>query len=113
MLESNRQRVLRLAAVERKRLGIEGSRRCRIETIPRVEMGVLSPRAIGEIGHRQQADGLLPIAAQRLLRQIVDVDRRGATEFAAVWGGGRGGIVDARPGIFGGTHEWGLYFPTP
>ena len=67
----------------------------RIVAIPRAQAGVLHPGAIGEIGRRQQADGLLPVAGQRLLRQIVGVDRRHALERAAVLVERRIVIIDA------------------
>ena len=95
MLETDMQRVLRLAAVERGGLGIEGEWREWIEAVARAQPGVLHPRAVGEVGRRQQADGLLPVAGQRLLRQVVDVDRRNAFERAAVLVERRIVIVDA------------------
>ena len=59
------------------------------------QAGVLHPGAIGEVGRRQQADGLLPVAGQRLLRQIVGVDRRNAFERAAFLVERRIVIIDA------------------
>src|SRR6266403_322342 len=65
----------------------------------RAQAGVLSPPAIGEIGRRQQADGLLPVAGKRLLRQVVDVDWREAIELAAIGVVGRVVIVDPRQDV--------------
>ena len=100
MLEAEMQRVLRFVAVERGGLSaaIEEHRatgRVGVVAIPGTQAGVLNPGAIGEIGRRQQADGVLPVAGQRLLRQIVDVDRRNAFERPAVLVERRIVIIDA------------------
>ena len=75
MLETDMQRVLRLVAVEREGLGDRRrTARVGIETVAGTQAGVLDPGAVGEVGRRQQADSVLPVAGQRLLRQIVGVD---------------------------------------
>src|SRR5258706_9031871 len=98
MLKTDMRRILRLATVEGIGPYIEGSRGGRVETIARAQAGVLSPPAIGKIGRRQQADGLLPVAGKRLLRQVVDVDWREALELASVGGGGGRVIIDSPQG---------------
>ena len=78
MLETDVQRVLRFVAVQRESLSaaIEehgATGRVGVVSVPGAQAGVLNPGAIGEVGRRQQAKGLLPVAGQRLLRQIVGV----------------------------------------
>ena len=99
MLKTDMHRILRFTAVEGIGPYIEGSRGGRVETIARAQAGVLSPPAIGEIGRRQQADRLLPVASQRLLRQVVDMDWQEAIELAAIGVIGRVIIVDPRQDI--------------
>ena len=94
------QRVLCFVAVERGGLSAaikeqRATGRVGVVPIPGAQAGVLNPGAIGEIGRRQQADGVLPVSGQRLLRQIVDVDRRNAFERAAVLVERRIVIIDA------------------
>ena len=84
MLETDVQCVFRLALVERRGLGIEREWREGIKAIACAQPGVLHPRAVGEVGGRQQADGVLPVAGKRLLRQVIGVDRRDPFERAAV-----------------------------
>src|SRR5258706_15348418 len=91
MLKTDMHRILRFTAVEGIGPYIEGSRGGRVETIARAQAGGLNPPALGKIGRRHQADGLLPVAGKRLLRQVVDVDWRGGIELAGLGGAGRGG----------------------
>ena len=60
------QRVLAFVAVERGGLPLQlkniANGRGGIVPIPGAQAGVLNPGAIGEIGRRQQAEGLLPVA---------------------------------------------------
>ena len=55
VLEPDVQGVLRLVAVERKRLGAECEWSRPIEAVPRAKAGVLHAGAIGEIRCRQRA----------------------------------------------------------
>src|SRR2546423_9820905 len=80
MLDPKMQCGLRLITVERQRLGVECEGRCRIETVPRCEIGILNAGTVRNISCRQQAERVLPIASERLLRQIVGVVRRNSFE---------------------------------
>ena len=82
MLKTDMQRVVGFAAVERECCGFEaeGAGRVGIQAIARAEPCVLNPGTVGEVGGRQQADRMLPVSGQRLLRQVVDVDRLRALE---------------------------------
>ena len=79
------QGVLGFAAIQREVLSAaskkHGAIRRIVKTIFGAQGGVLDPRAIREIGRRQQPDRLLPVTSQRLLRQIIGMDRRRALEF--------------------------------
>src|SRR6266480_6350746 len=81
MLETNVQGILRFVAVEREGLGVEGARRRWVETISCTQGRVLNAGAIGKVGGRQQAYGLLPVAGKGLLREVIDVNRREALKF--------------------------------
>ena len=70
--------------------GARGSKRSRA-----LSQVFCTRRAVGEVGGRQQPDGLLPVAGKRLLRQVVGVDRRDPFERAAVLVERRIVIVDA------------------
>ena len=76
------QRVLAFLAVQREVLHAarEEDRAVRIvlEDVPGFQGGALQAAAIGEIRRRQQPDGLLKVAGQRLLLQIIGMDRRHA-----------------------------------
>ena len=84
MLDADMQRVLRFVAVEWKRPGTEDEWRRAVEAITGAEADVLGTGSVGEVRRRQQANGLLPVTGERLLRQVVDVPRGKAPERASV-----------------------------
>jgi len=85
MLEASMQCVLCFVAVEWEGLSAAVKKqraigRVGVVPIPGTQAGALNPGAVGEVGRRQQAQRVLPVAGQRLLRQIVGVARQKAFE---------------------------------
>src|SRR3954465_10298167 len=79
------QRVLGFSVVERHGLGVAKIvRRRRVERISRGQVEMLDSSAVGEIGSWKEADGLLPISGNGLLRQVVHVNRRRAVKRATI-----------------------------
>src|SRR5215470_7512343 len=89
------QSVVGFGLIERECPDAERERRILVEAVARAEAGVLDTGAVGKIRRRQQADRLLPVAGDALLRQVVYVQRRKASERSAALVEGRIVIVDA------------------
>ena len=89
------RQVLHTAAKEQRAVRIV------VEDVPGFQRGLLQTGAIGEIGGRQQPDGMLKIAGQRLLLEVIGMDRRQALVRRSLLVEGCVVIIDTRQDLRG------------